>query len=150
MFKQVMGYVAGVLTPLALLAMVALAYANPRPPKDDDGGEVFIFCSEETGDGVYCGNGTDEYVLAVGRYDWIAVDFSQSTATTFDCDLIGANVPLNTLQALGATGQVMNSVPFSTSQKGISFSQHFRFAWVYCTTTTNGSVTATLYGGVNR
>lgn len=130
---------------VALLLVAAGASADTAPYRRS-GSNTFVMCDAETGDGVVCTNAEsgDQIVLDTKGIPVLSVDFSESTATAFDCDVIGSNIGYDELTAAGGTGQVLNSVAYSPTQKSSLIKNPMRYVWVYCTTTT-GAVTSTVF-----
>lgn len=121
------------------------AFADEAPPllaNLGSMGRVYQMCNEASGwtpaDCSADGAGTNPYVLDTGGFDSITIDFSQSGATTLDCDLVGNNVGHDTASG---TGQILNSVAFSASQFTITFDHTPRYVWVNCTTASGGTDT---------
>lgn len=126
------------LLSIAVLSLLA-APSWAVPPEKDGAAEVYKMCNAEDVDGGNCDDGDGAIVLETTQLRSINFDFAQSTATTLDCDVRG-----NDTGNAAGNYTVLNSVSFSTSQYSIGFDGAFpRYLWVYCTTTTGGTATAT-------
>lgn len=138
-------------TVVALVASQAAAFEQDRD-RSFTGTPTWTLCSAETDTGVCEQAAGVDYAAVVTGYQSLLFDASQSTATSFTCDLYAggtgvANSNANDLAAAGTDSAQINSVSMSATTEMISFSDSvFGVVWVNCSAITGGNVTVTVTG----
>lgn len=125
------------------LPRAALADVAPTDTIREHGCREYVLCSAEADTTAACDNGTDNIVADLsGRYTWCAYA-TQSTATTFACDLLTSDSGYSATkrQALTSAGA---ATQISQSQQVVCGSGVVADVWAECTTITGGTVTLTL------
>ena len=125
---------------LLILLLPAVVLADAAPPSGQvltpDVKEGVLCLSEaDTGD---CISGADEIVMDVRGFKTVAFDSTESTATTYTCDVISSAVghDLN-----GGSGHDVSSTQISNTAPILAIEGLLRYVWINCSTISGGTVT---------
>jgi hypothetical protein len=139
-----------ILTACLLAASSASAFVVDRDRHG--GGATYTLCSAETTSNAVCDDGTNDRAAVVLGYTKLTFDSTESTATSYTCDIYAGNVTVVTanatdLDAAGADSAQINSVSLSPTIEMIQFDGVFAVVWIKCATITGGNVTVKVQGG---
>lgn len=136
-----------------LPALLALAFALPAsaftPAAVDtlgNGVRIFTLCdaegAAETG---VCDDGASVDIGArVTGFTHLTFDSTQSTGTTYRCDIYAGNDSVANTADLSTVGAQINSVSLSSSVEVIQFDGTFAYVWISCPTGAGGSDSVTI------
>ena len=128
---------------LLFAANVSFADASPPVVESLTGCVVYKMCNAQTATGdcsVLPASG-DELVLKVASFSNLTFYSTQSTATTYSCDVVSNDVGHD---ALSGAGHQINTASITESAPILSFSGLFYYLWVNCSAIANNQVTITL------
>jgi len=139
-----------ILLACLLVASTASSYTQDRDRHG--GGATWTLCSAETTSDAVCDDGTDDRGANVLGYTKLTFDSTESTATSYTCDIYAGNVTVVTgnatdLDAAGFDSTQINSVSLSQTTEMIQFDGVFAAVWIKCGTITGGNVTVKVQGG---
>lgn len=132
-----------------LAASTATAYTQDRDRHG--GGATWTLCSEETTQNAVCDDGTNDRAANVLGYTKLTFDSTESTATSYACDIYAGNVTVvesgaNDLDAAGFDSAQINSISLSQATEMIQFDGAFAAVWIKCGAITGGNVTIKVQG----
>jgi len=127
-------------------AMPASAFTNAAVDTLGNGVRIYTLCdaegAAETG---VCDDGSSVDIAArVTGFTHLTVDSTQSTGTTYRCDIYAGNDSVADTADLSTVGAQINSVSLSSTTEVIQFSGTFAYVWISCPTAAGGSDSVTV------
>jgi hypothetical protein len=115
------------------------------------GGATYTLCSAETTSDAVCDDGTNDRAAVVLGFTELTFDSTESTATSYTCDIYAGNVTeveagANDLAAASVASAQINSISLSQNVEMIQFDGAFALVWIKCGTITGGNVTIKVQG----